>query len=102
MLKLYVDFKKWVTQQNFLVAKGGDQPSALQQATVRVLSNAQCQKSYATDAPGGIAKHMLCAASAGKDACSVSKILLIIARFLVAKVQYLLTIILCYCQIILG
>ncbi|KAI9553935.1 hypothetical protein GHT06_019206 [Daphnia sinensis] len=48
----------------------GIQPNVLQQVTVRIKTNAQCKKDYGTDAPGGIANHMLCAGTAGKDACS--------------------------------
>jgi secreted trypsin-like serine protease len=52
--------------------KGGTQPNVLQQVTVRIKSNAECKKNYGLDAPGGISNHMLCAGTAGKDACSVS------------------------------
>ncbi|EFX75604.1 hypothetical protein DAPPUDRAFT_323225 [Daphnia pulex] len=50
--------------------EGGIQPNVLQQVTVRVKTNAECKKNYGIDAPGGIANHMLCAGTAGKDACS--------------------------------
>lgn len=57
-----------------LYSQDGGQPNVLQQVTVRIKSNAECKKNYGTDAPGGIANHMLCAGTAGKDACSVSLI----------------------------
>lgn len=76
-LKEGIVFQKHTVQLRFFLLEeyfeilGGVQPDVLQQVTVRVTSNAECQKKYGTDAPGGIARHMMCAASTGKDACSV-------------------------------
>lgn len=53
---------------------GGEQPNVLQQVTVQIESNEVCSKVYNADAPGGIAKHMVCASYPGKDSCSVSRI----------------------------
>jgi secreted trypsin-like serine protease len=39
--------------------------------TVKVQTNAECQKSYQQDAPGGINNDMLCAAYPKKDSCMV-------------------------------
>jgi hypothetical protein len=46
-------------------------PISLQQVTVKVQTNAECQRSYQIDAPGGINDNMLCAASPQKDSCMV-------------------------------
>jgi hypothetical protein len=51
-----------------LVIVGGSSPSVLQQATVKVTTNAQCKTSYST-----LATSMLCAAAPGKDTCQVTE-----------------------------
>ena len=43
---------------------GGSQPVYLQEASVPIISNAQCRQAYS-----GITDNMMCAGEAGKDAC---------------------------------
>ena len=46
---------------------GGDQPNALQQATVKVISNAECNEAY----KGAITQQQFCAKADGIDTCQV-------------------------------
>jgi hypothetical protein len=55
----------------FSPADGKLLPISLQEVTVKVQTNAECQKSYQQDAPGGINNDMLCAAYPKKDSCMV-------------------------------
>ncbi|KAI9553933.1 hypothetical protein GHT06_019204 [Daphnia sinensis] len=66
---LYVDKAAVVVGWGALQEDGKLLPTSLQQVTVQVQTNAECQKSYGTEAPGGILDNMLCAASPHKDSC---------------------------------
>ena len=55
------------TKKYFRLIAGGSVASVLQQATVKVTTNAQCKASYMNLGAG-----MLCAAAPGKDTCQVT------------------------------
>ena len=52
--------------------EGKGQPKELYEVDVRVWSNFQCAAAYNNRIPGKIVDTMICAASNGKDSCSVS------------------------------
>lgn len=66
---LYVNKAAVVVGWGALQEGGKLLPTSLQQVTVRVQTNAECRKSYGSEAPGGILDNMLCAASPNKDSC---------------------------------
>ena len=55
--------------------EGKGQPKELYEVDVRVWSNFQCAAAYNNRIPGKIVDTMICAASNGKDSCSVSDFL---------------------------
>ncbi|EFX75606.1 hypothetical protein DAPPUDRAFT_26576, partial [Daphnia pulex] len=66
---LYVNKDAVVVGWGALQEDGKLLPISLQEVTVKVQTNAECQKSYQHDAPGGINNDMLCAAYPKKDSC---------------------------------
>ncbi|XP_026731419.1 transmembrane protease serine 9-like isoform X1 [Trichoplusia ni] len=50
--------------------ESGPQPSVLQEVSIPIWSNQECQLKYGGAAPGGIVEHMLCAGKASMDSCS--------------------------------
>nr|CAH0107901.1 unnamed protein product [Daphnia galeata] len=58
-----------------VVIEKGEQPNALQQATVEVISNAQCNVPY----KGAIKRQQFCAEADGKDSCQAVRIQNILA-----------------------
>lgn len=72
--------------------EGGGQPNVLQQVTVRIHSNDDCNARYGRDAPGGIAEHMLCASYPGKDACSVRDLHSFVAPLFMLKLSAIILI----------
>ena len=54
---------------------GGNYPPDLKAVEGEVWENSKCSSSYGYQAPGGIIDSMICAASPGKDSCSVSLVI---------------------------
>ena len=49
----------------------GSQPNELRKVTVKVWKNSDCDRSYGSNAPGGITNGMVCANDLNRDSCSV-------------------------------
>ena len=58
----------------------GPRPDVLQKTNLRIKSQEDCQRNFGSRAPGGIVDHMVCAYAPGKDACSVSVLIVFISR----------------------